>query len=85
MATQLGMTSAQKERQKVDALAQDILDKMNEVRGRKNMSKIEFAEFIGVSPDRYHKWLAGKVGNANFSSLVTAALRCGIKLEVSRD
>ena len=85
MATKMGMTSAQKEQQKVDAVAQDILDKLNEFRGRKNMNKGDFAEFIGVSRDRYQKWNHGEVSAANFSTLVRAALRCGIRIEICRE
>lgn len=83
MATTLGMTSAQKEQKKVDAVAQEILDRLNEVRGRKNMSKGDFAEFIGVSRDRYLRWNNGEVSAANFSTLVRAAIRCGIRIEIT--
>ena len=85
MATTLGMTSAQKEQKKIDAIAQDILDRLNEVRGRKNMSRSDFADFIGVSRDRYQKWNKGEVGSANFTTLVRAAIRCGIRIEIVRD
>lgn len=83
MASRMGMSSAEKERMKVDAVAQDLLDRINEVRGRKNMSKGDFAEFIGVSRDRYQKWNNGEVSAASFSTLVRAALRCGIRIEIT--
>lgn len=85
MATRDGMTSAQKEQKRVDAVAQDILDRINEYRGRKCMKLGEFADFIGVSRSQYSKWCNGEVGCASFSSLMTAAIRCGIKFEVSCD
>lgn len=83
MASRMGLSSAEKERMKVDAVAQDLLDRINEVRGRKNMSKGDFAEFIGVSRDRYQKWNNGEVSAASFSTLVRAALRCGIQIEIT--
>ena len=85
MASKMGLTSAQKEQQKVDAVAQEILDKLNEFRGRKDMSKGEFAEFIGVSRDRYQKWNNGEVSTASFTTLVRAAIRCGIRIEICRE
>lgn len=84
MATTMGMSSAEKERRKVDAVAQELLDMLNEFRGRKNMTKGEFAEFIGVSRDCYQKWNQGKVTSASFSTLVRAAIRCGIRMDFCR-
>lgn len=83
MATRLGLSKAEKERQKVDAVAQKILDRINEVRGRRNMTKGDFAEFIGVSRDRYQKWNNGEVSSANFDTLIRAAIRCGVHIEIS--
>lgn len=84
MATKLGLSSEEKERRKVDAVAHELLDMLNEVRGRKNMTKGEFAEFIGVSRDCYQKWNQGKITSASFSTLVKAAIRCGIKMDFCR-
>lgn len=82
MATKLGLTSQQKEMQKVDAVAQDLLDRINEVRGRKNMTKSEFADFIGIKRNMYCDWLKNGASSVKFSTLIRAAIRCGIKVEV---
>ena len=85
MASNMGVSTLDKEQIKIESVAQDLLGKINEVRGRKNMNKGDFADFIGVSRDRYAKWNIGEVVAASFEALVRAALRCGIRIEIVKE
>ena len=85
MPSTMGMSTQEKEKMKIDSVAQELLGKINEVRGRKDMTKGDFAEFIGVSRDRYAKWNHGEVSSASFEALIRAALRCGIRIEIVKE
>ena len=85
MASKMGMSTTDKEKMKIESVAQELLGRINEVRGRKDMTKGDFAEFIGVSRDRYAKWNNGEVAAASFEALVRAALRCGIRIEIVKE
>ena len=86
--TSAGMTAEQKaelrEQTAVNDLAAEIFEKIKEARGRMDMNKTDFAEFIGISRSQFTKWLNGKVSEASFETLIRAAHRCGIKLEVTK-
>jgi DNA-binding transcriptional regulator YiaG len=85
MASKMGMSTQDREKMKIESVAQELLDRINEVRGRKDMTKGEFAEYIGVSRDRYARWNNGEVPTASFESLIRAALRCGVRIEIVKE
>lgn len=78
-----GLTADQRERQEIHRIAEIILTGLNEYRGRKNLTKKDFAEFIGVTPNTYGEWLRSGADKAQFSVLVRAAIRCGVSIDVS--
>ena len=77
-----GLTADQRERQEIHQIAESILTGLNEYRGRKNLTKKDFAEFIGVTPNTYGEWLRSGADKAQFSVLVRAAIRCGVSIDV---
>ena len=77
-----GLTADQRERQEIHRIAEIILTGLNEYRGRKNLTKKDFAEFIGVTPNTYGEWLRSGADKAQFSVLIRAAIRCGFRIEI---
>lgn len=76
------LTQEQREAQEVARLGKEILDRMNEKRGRENKTKQQFSEEIGVPHVSWWRWNKGEIDRAEFGKVVTAALRCGIRLRV---
>lgn len=77
-----GLTADQREKHEIHQIAESILTGLNEYRGRKNLTKKDFAEFIGVTPNTYGEWLRSGADKAQFSVLVRAAIRCGFRIEI---
>lgn len=71
-----------KEQQAIDDLCKEIMRHINAKRGIEDKTKSEFAEFLGITPNCLLRWNKGAARNAQFASLVTAAMRCGIKIRV---
>ena len=59
-----------------------ILDELNATRGRKRMTNQDFAEVLGISSRTWARWNNGGLGKAEFSVVLDAAMRAGLKLTV---
>ena len=74
---------ANEEASEIGRISEAILTKLNEYRGRTNMTKAEFAEFIGVNPATYLAWNTSGPHKSQFSVLMRAAIRCGVTMSVN--
>ena len=71
------------EASEISRISDAIVNKLNEYRGRTNMTKSDFAEFIGVNQSTYNEWNIKGAHKAHFSVLIRAAVRCGINVQIS--
>lgn len=78
----VALNAEQRRRNAAGAVYKDLLDKLNEKRGRERKTNREFAAELGVSERTWHRWNNGGIGKAEFGVILDAALRAGIKLEV---
>jgi DNA-binding XRE family transcriptional regulator len=74
---------ANEEDSEISRISEAILTKLNEYRGRANMTKSEFAEFIGVNQSTYNEWNIKGAHRSQFLVLMRAAVRCGVQINVS--
>lgn len=77
-----GLSCEQRERREVERLSRELLDRMNEKRGREDKLKVEFAQELGVSKHTWKRWADGLMGKTDFETVVVAAMRAGMRLEI---
>lgn len=77
------LTSAQREEESKNALCKEILDRLNEKRGRERKTNTIFCEEIGVARATWYRWNNGELLSCEFGCLLTALHRSGLKLVLS--
>lgn len=77
-----GLTREQKEAREVQRISKELLDRMNEKRGRENKGKQEFAAEVGVSFPTWKRWNNRGMGKSDLETVIIAAMRAGVKIEV---
>lgn len=82
MARTRPLTQAQREEAERKRICQDIMDRLNERRGRDRKSNTEFAADIGVSKDTWYRWNRGELPTCEFGKLLVALYRAGLALEL---
>ena len=78
----VALNAEQRRRNAAGAVYKTLLDRLNEKRGRERKTNREFAMELGVSERTWRRWNNGDIGKAEFGSVLDAALRAGIRLEV---
>lgn len=76
------LTQAQREEAERKRICQNILDRLNEKRGRERKTNDEFAEDLGIGRVTWWRWNGGGILNTDFEKLITALHRAGMTLEV---
>lgn len=72
------------EEAEVKAVSKEIIDRMNETRGRENKGKQEFAKEVGVSFPTWKRWNNNGIGSSDLKTVIVALMRSGYKIEVTK-
>ena len=78
----VALTEDQRRRNAIQDIYKSILDELNAKRGRERKTNQEFALELGISPRTWTRWNNGGIGKAEFSVVLMAAMKSGIRLEV---
>lgn len=78
----VALNAEQRRRNAAGTVYKDLLDRLNEKRGRDRKTNQEFAAELGVSERTWRRWNNGGISKAEFGVILDAALRAGIRLEV---
>lgn len=80
-----GLTEQQREQQATEAelarTSQAFLTILGEARGRSEMTYDQMAELIGTHPNTLRKWRKGKLPEAEFGKVISAAQKLGYRIE----
>ena len=77
------LTPEMREQEALKQVSTDLLDRMNEIRGRRRMTNQDFAVLVGVSYSTWKRWnLYGGLASSEFAIVVLAAVRSGLKVHV---
>ena len=76
------LTQEQREEEARKRLCQDILDRLNEKRGRERKSGKAFARELGISDYTWWRWNTGGISTGELGNVVTVLYRAGMKLEL---
>lgn len=77
------LTSAQREEESKKALCKEIMDRLNEKRGRERKTNAAFAEELGITRATWYRWNNGELPSCEFGKLLTALHRSGLTLVLS--
>ncbi len=74
------LTAAQREEEEQRVLCKEIMDRLNEKRGRERKNNTEFAVELGIAKATWYRWNNGELPACEFGNLLTALSRAGLKL-----
>lgn len=77
------LTAAQREEESKQVLCKQIMDRLNEKRGRERKNNTEFAIELGIAKATWYRWNNGELTSCEFGNLLTALSRAGMKLVLS--
>ena len=77
------LTAAQREEREKAALCKEIIDRLNEKRGRERKNNTVFAQELGIAKATWYRWNNGELPACEFGNLLTALSRAGMKLVLS--
>lgn len=61
--------------------SREFLDLLGAERGRKDMSRQDFSEAVGITRQTYCNWRRDGIGKASFGRLVSIARRAGFRVQ----
>lgn len=76
------LTQGQREDEAQNKLCREIMDRLNETRGRDRQSNEAFAKRIGVSDFTWRRWNNGQIALSEISRVVLALHRVGYRLNL---
>lgn len=76
------LTDEQRDAEIRKCLCTDIMDRLNEKRGRERKSNEAFAKELGIGRTTWFRWNAGELAVCEFGNLLTVLHRAGLRLSL---
>lgn len=83
MPRTLPLNAEQREAEARNRLCKDIMDRLNEKRGRERKNNRIFAKELGIGEATWYRWNAGDLAACEFKVLLSVLYRAGMTLSLS--
>lgn len=78
------LTAAQREMEEQRRICKEILDRLNEKRGRERKTAEVLAKELGISDYTWWRWNSGGISTGELGRVITVLYRAGFKLNLEK-